>query len=270
MKLLLTITAYPPSIGGAQIHTHELLKSLLPSHDVNVISLWNSNRTDWLLGTTLKAPSYVNEYLINGVNVHQLGFSKNEKKRMVIPTVLYYLMMGWSIGELSGIINSYLSNEGNIDLVHNVRIGREPISFASLKYARQRNVPFIFTPLHHPRWSGWLHRYYHQLYRESDALIALTDSEKKKLVELGVNEKAVFVTGIGPILAETYDEARFRSSYRLGDGPIMLFLGQKYFYKGVSSLLDAASIVWKKFPEAMFVFIGPRTKYSTKLFKKVK
>ena len=53
MNLLYVLTAYPPSTGGAQLHTHLLAQQLLGGHSVQVITLWDENRTDWLLGTTL-------------------------------------------------------------------------------------------------------------------------------------------------------------------------------------------------------------------------
>ncbi len=93
-------------------------------------------------------------------------------------------------------------------------------------------------------------------------MIALTEAERETLIALGVNGDRIFVTGIGPILAESRDAARFRSRYELADEPLVLFLGQKYRYKGLGALLSAASIVWRRFPEVRFAFIGPRTAYS--------
>ena len=55
MNILHTLTAYPPSTGGAQLHHHELIKTLIDHHNVQVLTYWDQNRTDWLLGTTLKA-----------------------------------------------------------------------------------------------------------------------------------------------------------------------------------------------------------------------
>ncbi len=155
---------------------------------------------------------------------------------------------------------------GPVDLVHNGRIGREGLSFASLSLARKRGVPFVLTPVHHPRWGTWLHRHYQRLYRDADAVIALTEGERELIVRLGVDERRVFVTGMGPVLAESGDGERFRAAHQLGDYPLVLFLGQKYAYKGVAALLEAAALVWRRCPEARFAFVGPRTRYSRRLF----
>src|SRR5437867_12520641 len=99
--------------------------------------------------------------------------------------------------------------EADADLVHNCRIGREDLSYASLQVARDRGIPFVLTPAHHPRWSGWLHRHYHHLYRLADAVIALTEAERRVLVSLGVRSERIFVTGIGPVVGQSADGQGF-------------------------------------------------------------
>ena len=50
------------------------------------------------------------------------------------------------------------------------------------------------------------------------------------------------------------------------EAPLVLFLGQKYRYKGYEALAAAAQIVWAKLPETYFLFIGPQTPASKKFF----
>ena len=182
----------------------------------------------------------------------------------------YYFWMGLAISGISKIFEQkLLPLTKTADIIHNVRIGREPLSYASYYTSRKLGVPFVFTPLHHPRWSGWLHRHYQDLYRKADALTALTEVEKKTLIGFGVNENKIFVTGIGPIVASNASPAHFRKQIGLDNYPFVLFLGQKYEYKGVRALLEAARFVWKRCPDTYFVFIGPRTDYSKTLFSEV-
>jgi glycosyltransferase involved in cell wall biosynthesis len=106
-----------------------------------------------------------------------------------------------------------------------------------------------------------------RLYRSADALMALTQAEKRILVELGVKPDRVHVTGMGPILADQADPAAFLQRYGLSaETPIVLFLGQHYDYKGYRQVLQAAQLVWKRWPEAQFVFIGPAVKQSERVF----
>ena len=154
----------------------------------------------------------------------------------------------------------------NCDLIHNVRIGREGLTYASLQVARQRNIPFILTPVHHPRWVGWRYEVYLKLYREADAVIALTNTEKQILIGLGVKPEQIHVTGIGPVIAPQADGEAFRDRYQLQD-PIVLFLGQHYPYKGYQQILQATHQVWEKHPDTHFVFIGPSVKKSEQVFQ---
>jgi len=55
----------------------------------------------------------------------------------------------------------------------------------------------------------------------------------------------------------------------LKESPAVLFLGQKYAYKGIANLLESTEKVWKKYPDTQFWFIGPRTDFSRKLFQQV-
>ena len=269
MKLILTATSYPPATGGAQLYLHKLAINLIEKHHIQVISFWDRNRTDWLSGTTIKAPDHETDFHIDGIPVHTLGFTSAEKTQILFDLFLYYLNSDRSVKHLASLLEPKISKWSlNASLIHNVRIGREPISYASLSAARKQNIPFVLTPVHHPRWKGWLYRTYDNLYRQADALIALTNAEKELLIsEKGVKEEHVYVTGMGPILSKSADPEQYRQKNSL-EGPVILFLGQHYPYKGFYQLLQAAQYIWMKIPEAQFVFIGPAVGNSEQVFAK--
>ncbi|OGT96584.1 MAG: glycosyl transferase family 1 [Gemmatimonadetes bacterium RIFCSPLOWO2_02_FULL_71_11] len=270
MKLLYTLTAYPPAIGGAQLLMHQLACQLRSHHDVRVVAQWNTWRTDWLLGTTLRAPAEACAYEVDGIPVQTLTLPSAARHRLALWVLAYYAVQGPAIRRISRALAAQLAPWAtDVDLIHNCRIGREGLSYASLEVARRRSVPFVLTPVHHPRWAGWLHRHYQRLYRLADAVIALTEAERETLVSLGVREERIFVTGMGPILASGGDGDRFRARHGLPDGPVVLFVGQKYAYKGVGVLLAAADEVWRRLPDTQFVFVGPRTAYSRRRFARV-
>ena len=257
MQLLYTLTTYPPAIGGAQLHQHLLAQKLNKQHEIQVVTHWSQNRTDWLLGTTLKSPEISKDYTIDRIKVHQIGISRLKKLKLLPYVSIYYPLMHIALPAIASCLEKNLHPHAEkADLIHNVRIGREGLSYASLYAARNRDIPFVFTPVHHPRWVGWRYRAYINLYKLADAVIALTNAEKQVLIDLGVKEERIAVTGIGPILAEKADGTAFKEHYQI-DEPIVLFLGQHYPYKGYQQLLAAAPIVWEKIPEANFVFIGP-------------
>jgi glycosyltransferase involved in cell wall biosynthesis len=267
-RILVTTTSYPPAIGGAQLHTHQIVKRLLARYAVQVATHWTRHRTDWLLGVTLRAPTTSESYTIDQVPVQQINLTPTERWALWPYVLGYYAFKPAAIAAIAArLVPKIELLAGDASLIHNVRIGREPLSFASLRAARHLDIPFVLVPYHHPRWVGWNYRDYLWLYRQADALIALTQTEQQTLTELGVAPDRIFVTGNGPNLAAAADADRFRRKMGLPpEVPLILFLGQKYRYKGLEPLLDAAKIVWRRWPDARFVFIGPRTRFSKKLF----
>jgi glycosyltransferase involved in cell wall biosynthesis len=271
MQILYVAPSYPPSIGGAQIHLHALAKAIRSlGNGVSVISHWSDVRTDWLRGTTvLSGPAKQYEY--EGVSVSRLGFSFWTRAAMLPWVLAYYLLMEPSVRKISGhMLPYFVEAAGAPSLVHATRIGREFIIRAALDFAHRRNTPFVLTPVHHPGWRGYLYREYDKIYREADAILALTTAEKDTLVrEKGVAEQRIHVTGIGPVLSERYSAEAFKDRYGLKER-FVLFLGQQYKYKGVNAILQAAPIVWKKHPDVKFVFIGPHMPDSGNLFRKLR
>ena len=222
MKLLYTLTTYPPAIGGAQLHQHLLIQELKKRHKVQVCSHWNQNRTDWLLGTTINAPNISFDYQIDNINVHQIGLNWLDKIKLLPSVIGYYPLMNFALPPITNCISKYLDHYAqNSNLIHNVRIGREGLSYASYELAKKYNIPFIFTPVHHPRWVGWRYRAYLKLYQLADGVITLTEVEKQTLIQLGVKEEKINVTGIAPILAQTANPKLFKETYKINE-PIVL------------------------------------------------
>jgi glycosyltransferase involved in cell wall biosynthesis len=266
MDLLYTLTSSPPAVGGAHLHSHHLLQQVQGHHGVTVACHWQGNRRDWLLGTTLAHPPPQHSW-VEGVPVHQLGLTPWQKFALVPAVALYYPLMPLALPRVAAAIAQPLAPLARqADLIHNIRIGREGLTAASLALARRYDRPFVFTPLHHPRWGGWRYWAYHRIYRQADAVIALTPAEKQTLIELGVRGDRIHVTGVGPLLAPQADPQGFRHQHRI-DGPMVLFLGQHYPYKGYRQLLTATRQVWHQHPHTHFVFIGPAVGRSEAAFR---
>jgi glycosyltransferase involved in cell wall biosynthesis len=267
MKLLFTLTSYPPAIGGAQLLQHHTAIHLARRHEIQVVTHWDTNRTDWLLGTIVRAPQEPRDYIAEGIPVHRLWLSRRQKLGLVPAVALYYPLMSLALRPITSKIEAQLEQyTSGVSLIHNARIGREGLSLASLRAARVLSVPFVLTPLHHPRWNGWQYRVFLQIYRSADLLIALTEAEKQILVGLGVEERRIRVTGFGPILADVPRPDAFRARLE-ADGPMILFLGQHFPYKGYRELVQAAKQVWARFPDATFVFVGRSVGRSEEMFR---
>ncbi len=272
MNILYAAVCYPPRIGGGEIHLHRVAKELAGrGHEVQVISQWSRWRRDWLWGTTVFSDPPA-RYQYEGIDVSRLGFPLSTRVRMFPWVISYYgaysLLMGTAVQGVARLMRpSFEAEVDSPQIVHALRMGREFLVKTALNVARNRDIPFVLTPLHHPRWKGARYRQYDRLYRAADAVIALTEYEKRILIEeKRVGAGRVFVTGIGPILARDYSGVEFRKQYGIAE-PYVLFLGRQVRHKGSAALLKAARMVWQKHRSVGFVFIGPRTRESESMFR---
>jgi glycosyltransferase involved in cell wall biosynthesis len=249
---------------------------MMRHEQAGVIYQWDENRTDWLWGTTINAPPPCRPKPLDGVPACRLSLDERQRRGLRLWVSLYWLMQGAAIEHISSALADNLRTAaydllgGMPTLIHNSRVGREGLTVASLKLARALDVPFVLTSNHHHTWRGWFYRHYIRVYREADAVIALTQTERGELIRLGVRPERIHVLGIGPVLAPTWNGEHFRAVHAIPlDAPLILFVGQKYAYKRFDLLIRAAGKVWQSYPQARFVFIGPRTGYSRRIFARI-
>jgi glycosyltransferase involved in cell wall biosynthesis len=264
-RLLMTTTAFPPSTGGVQAHVADLRRELV-HYQADIATLWLENRTDWLLGTTLrlKRPDGGEH---DGVRA--LGWSASTRLRMLPWVASYYPLVPLAAGRLARLIQPEVDRlvEPAHVLIHNHRIGREFLALASLNVARRRSLPFVLTPHHHPKWSGYRYGGWLKVYRSADVLLTQTQAEKTELIRLGVQADRVHViwcAGDDPLPA---DGARFRANFANPQDPLILFVGQLYQYKGVAELVEATDLLHARGLRANLAFVGPATPFSTRFFR---
>ncbi len=86
-------------------------------------------------------------------------------------------------------------------------------------------------------------------------LIAVSDAVKKHLIKQGVPESKIeVVRPVAPILgSELPNPAKDIQNLK---GPVIIQIGHLSEKKGQRITLSAANLVWQKFPDAQFVFVG--------------
>lgn len=141
------------------------------------------------------------------------------------------------------------------DLIHNV--GREYLD-SSLSVAAELDLPIVLTPLAHPgQFHGGDTPADFLRYERASVITTMTDWERAWFSGLGIDPSRVITTGMGANALRSHDGAGFRARHRIpSDAPVILYVGRRERYKGYIHLLDAAELVWQRYNEARFVFIG--------------
>lgn len=272
MNLLYASVGYLPEIGGAQIHLHELARRMAASgHAVRAVCQWSRTRRDWVNGTTI-ACDPPDAWLQDGLPVSRIGFSRATRRGMW-PWAFCYrqrVMRTTAIRRVAALMQPEFAAAAAsrpADVVHALRMGPEFLARAALDHSRRIGAAFVITSLHHPGWHGGRHRHYDRIFREADAVIALTDHEKRVLVEQkGVAASRVHVTGVGPVLHPDPDVAEFRARFDLRRRYV-LFLGRKAGYKGWDAMLAAAPRVFRQCDDVDLVFAGEDDAASLRAFE---
>jgi glycosyltransferase involved in cell wall biosynthesis len=148
------------------------------------------------------------------------------------------------------------------EVIHNV--GREYLD-SSLEVAETLGIPIVLTPLaHQGQFHGGDTSSDFARYSRADAITTMTEWEKGWFASEGIDATRIVTTGMGPNAVRSRDGLAFRAAHGIpADAPLVLYIGRKERYKGYIHLLDAAELVWRRHPEARFVFIGIPGFYSS-------
>lgn len=290
LRITYVLPVYWPVIGGCELHTHELVKRLCEKHTVNVITLI-SNQKDKERGREfwhsciLSAPPTPEIYYDHKATVTRMALTPYGK-------YFLYLLLRLQSPRLPGKLRRYAMNLfanfykrklmntiGECDVIHGIHGDVSWISYAALRVARERGIPFVYTPVSHifqkekvlnhsymntsslhianlpmstrgPVNEIWLKTCY-----EADALLTMTEFERNFFLENNINTSAHTI-GVGPIVSEHPPE-NFKERYGIKYNRMVLFLGRNNRDKGILEVLLATRLVWEKFPDTCFLFAGP-------------
>ena len=141
------------------------------------------------------------------------------------------------------------------DLIHNV--GREYLD-SSLAVSESLDLPIVLTPLAHPgQFHGGDAPADFERYRRASAITTMTEWERGWYASHGIDPYRVVTTGMGPNATRSNNGTAFRERHHIPQSaPLVLYVGRRERYKGFIHLLDSAEVVWQRYPDARFVFIG--------------
>jgi glycosyltransferase involved in cell wall biosynthesis len=244
---------YHPAIGGAEHLARRLVREIGDRMAVDVVTVVTSNRSDWLRLLVEGVRDAPESYEVDGRQVRALARWPAALRRRLRALVPLYHVPGSPVPSLMGrMLAPYLADAVlSADIVHNVFMGREAFSLGLMVAAKRAGKPFVFTPLRHERPLGWSSPAFRELYRDADAVIALSRTEAEWLIAHGARPERLSVVGAGPLNDEhaTPEPAR----RVVGRDPFVLFLGQLHEYKGFRVVLEAGRLL----PDVRFVLAGP-------------
>lgn len=261
----LTAFRYAPSIGGAENYARRLLREIGSRLDVDVVTLLNNQRTDWLAALIDGEREGAETYEVDGRTVTALPrWPAMTRRTLRALAAGYHLPRSPIPSRMGALLAPHVDAfAAGTQLIHNVFMGREAYSVAWLRAAKKRGLPFVFTPLRHERPLGWSSPAFRTLYAESDAVIALTAGEAEWLAGRGAPRHRLHVVGLGPQNDPEASPALAHDELR-SEAPIVLFIGQLHRYKGFAELLQAASVMTRR--DVLFVFVGPDVRGNAKAF----
>lgn len=301
MNIVYLLPVYWPAIGGCELHTHELVKRLSERHRIKVITQITRQEDkpgDLWFGTLLQPLPCREAYQDNKAHVIPLRVLNAER------VLLYPFVRGFrrmepvSMEAVRQILQRKIMRHlKGADIIHCIHNGASFYAHAALAAARKHDIPFVLTPLlqthqalkeserHRPASKGRVHtappagnlrallspmayhdRFWLHACLRADALIAMTDTEKRLLAQWGVPRERIHTVGVGPILADHFDGKAFRKRHGIGSEPIVLFLGRKHELKGIEEVLQSAPKVWAHMPDTLFFFVGPKEGNARKIF----
>ena len=260
MNILYTITRYWPAIGGAETHVRQVASVLSTRHQIDIFAHTKDQRVDPIRVSTVDTPQDYEEYDDGASRVHLPGMTTLERLRAMPAARLYPYPITQPLGykfyaSVFGPKLSRIVREHSIDVIHNVLLGTEYLTRLSLETAQCCGLPFVITPLVHEGIWGDSPTLF-EIYRRSDAVVALQEKERRLYLDHGVPEERTYVVGVSPVIAKSCDVDYFKVKHHV-DGKVVLFVGRQVKSKGYREILEAAPLVWEKHRDVSFAFVGP-------------
>lgn len=186
-----------------------------------------------------------------------------------LPTRLYVseLLSSWAIGPIISGLYGYIKSN-NFDLIHVTPMPYTHV-LISQKIAQKLNIPFVITPFYHYKLN-MLNKHQIKVISKADIITVCTNSEKEKLVEIGIEPKKVVKVPMGIDPQEygvNYDSSiggRFNFENRL-----VILSSARMFPKGTYDLVRALELLKSKY-DFVLVVIGPEDKGWRNIKKKCK
>lgn len=274
MKVLHVTQGYFPAIGGTEFLIQRISEELIRQYGDEVTVFTTNCYSGEAFYNTRLPRMEAGWDEINGVKVRRF-----EVKSWVSQLIRKPQSIAYHLG-LPG--NQYLRALASGPLIPSLRRAiREhqadvvaassfPLlhMYDSLRAAQSTKRPCVLIGALHPAddW-GFNRPMIYQAIRQASHYIAYTGFEAQYVREHGIPAQQIETIGVGvdPTPYESIDCREARLRLGLPDVPVVGFIGQIAWAKGVSALIEAMQKVWTVLPETRLLIAGHRTMFCDKL-----
>ncbi|MGI0085104.1 MAG: glycosyltransferase family 4 protein [Nitrososphaerales archaeon] len=232
----------PFMVGGAEWYVYNISRRLVKlGHEVHVYTVDTYNHEKQMA-----------EEEIEGILVHRLPLRIDWSYRLKVWKGLKEALM-----------------QGSFDIIHTYDYPQWH-SRVALKAARESHagsaltVFDIHSMIPRARYKQLPMKLFEKIFAKSilnsaDKVLVRAPTLLSPLESLGVNRERMEVTpsGINDESLGYFDGKRFRDKFKIDGSPLLLCLSRLNPLKGPQNLLKAAPGIIEKYPEAIFVFVGP-------------
>ncbi len=272
MKILHVVQGYTPAIGGTE-HLVQRVSEELVTQFGDEVTVFTTNCYSAEAFSTPPLPRMpAGQEEINGVRVLRFPVASSLSQPFVrlsqnlkLPGSQYFrtIYNGPIIpGLRRAIQRDYydLAVAASFPLLH---------MFTTLHAAHRTQRPCVMIGCLHPAdtW-GYDRPVIYRAIQKADAYVALTAHEANYVVSRGVSADKVTVIGAGTDLEQFQGIDSRTARQHLGipvDVPLIGFVGQVAWRKGVETLVRAMWTVWRYFPNAHLLIAGAKTLYEERL-----
>lgn len=246
----------PQAVGGLATVVRNVAGELAKAHPVRIVSRFEGENPNGLSYIDRETPRRVHA---DNLSVEIIGPAKVAVPGLPLVQPLLYRPLTQSVAKrifsLAFERSVARAVPRETQVIHFVGAGWELFGFPARAVARRRDAIFSVWPAIHPGvWGD--SPVDASLYRDADIVFAQSRFERRRLVEMGVKEDRVVLTGCAPATDHKGDGNAFRARYRLGAAPLVLFIGRKTRAKGYHALCEAFHKLRETVPPARLVVVG--------------
>lgn len=265
LRIVYATPHYHPVVGGAEGHVQALAERMAArGHEVSVFTLRTSDAYSGRVDASLPEEEHVGA-------VKVVRFAPDERLRSRLNRFLERRGAWRLTRAVLSVDHIRTLSEGPLLTDHLRRVLRsrpdvittvnwEFAAFALPFYLARRllRVPLAGMPLLHTEMGWTASVVTRHMIARSDAILANTEHEARFCASRGCPPDRTHVCGSGtdPAAVSRRDGRRLRARHRLGEGPVVAYVGRMQADKGVPLLIEAMRAVWTVDTRARLLLAG--------------